>query len=125
MKLHRDIGVSQKTAWFMLHRIRQAWSQADEHGSFSGPVEVDETYFGGKRKNMSNAKREALAGTGRGAVGKTAVVGAKDRATNQVVAKVVQSTDKETLQGFVTDHSERMDHLHGRCRSLRGAAKRA
>ena len=106
MKLHRDIGVSQKTAWFMLHRIRQAWSQADEHGSFSGPVEVDETYFGGKRKNMSNAKREALAGTGRGAVGKTAVVGAKDRATNQVVAKVVQSTDKETLQGFVTDHSE-------------------
>ena len=106
MKLHRDIGVSQKTAWFMLHRIRQAWSQADEHGSFSGPVEVDETYFGGKRKNMSNAKREELAGTGRGAVGKTAVVGAKDRATNQVVAKVVQSTDKETLQGFVTDHSE-------------------
>lgn len=106
MKLHRDLGVTQKTAWFMLHRIREAWADADDHGSFSGPVEVDETFFGGKRKNMSNAKREELAGTGRGPVGKTAVVGAKDRATNQVAAKVVQSTDSETLQNFVKDHTD-------------------
>ena len=106
MKLHRDLGVTQKTAWFMLHRIREAWSVADDHGSFTGPVEVDETYFGGKRKNMSNAKREELAGTGRGPVGKTAVVGAKDRATNRVAAEVVRSTDSETLQGFVKDHAD-------------------
>ena len=102
MKLHRDLGVSQPTAWFMLHRIREGWK--DSSGSkFSGPVEVDETYMGGKRRNMSNSKREQL--TGRGAVGKTAVVGAKDRATNKVAAKVVRSTDKETLQGFVRDHA--------------------
>ena len=89
-------------------------------------MEVDETYFGGKRKNMSNAKREALAGTGRGAVGKTAVVGAKDRATNQVVAKVVQSTDKETLQGFVTDHSESHAIIYtDDAAAYEGAAKRA
>ena len=106
MKLHRDIGVSQPAAWFMLHRIREAWAQdADDSGDFSGPVEVDESYFGGKRANMSNAKRKALADTGRGAVGKTAVVGAKDRASNRVRAKVVESTDAPTLQGFVGDHA--------------------
>ena len=54
---------------------------------------------------MSNTKRKELAGTGRGAVGKIAVVGAKDRATKRVRAKVVESTDKATLQGFVIDHT--------------------
>ena len=96
----RDIGVSQKTAWFMLMRIREAWA-ADACGPYSGPVEFDEAYFGGKRKNMSNAKRREL--SGRGPVGKTAVVGAKDRASNQVAARVVQSADADTLQGFVTE----------------------
>ena len=104
MKLQRDIGVSQPTAWFMLHRIREAW--AGENGEpFDGPVEVDETYFGGKRKNMSKAKRKELAGTGRGAVGKTAVVGMKDRDSNMVTARVVDETDAHTLQGFVGDHA--------------------
>ena len=103
MKLHRDLGVSPPTAWFMLHRIREGWKDSGSNGQFSGPVEVDETYFGGKRKNMSNAKREEL--TGRGPVGKTAVVGAKDRESNRVAAKVVASTDKDTLQGFVKDHA--------------------
>ncbi len=103
MKLHRDLGITQKSAWFLSHRIRAALSQGDT--LFAGPVEVDETYMGGKRRNMSNAKREELADTGRGAVGKTAVVGARDRATNKVAAKVVTSTDKGTLQGFVKDHA--------------------
>ena len=61
--------------------------------------------MGGKRRNMSNAKRKELAGTGRGAVGKVAVVGAKDRASNRVAAKVVVSTDKPTLQGLVVEHT--------------------
>ena len=103
MKLHRDLGVTQSTAWFMLHRIREAWNHETE--TFAGPVEVDETFMGGKRANMSNAKRRELAGTGRGAVGKVAVVGAKDRATKRVVARVVESTDKLTLQGFVVEHT--------------------
>ena len=106
MKLHRDIKVTQKTAWFMLHRIREAWSGECADVPFAGPVEVDETHMGGKRKNMSNAKREELADTGRGAVGKTAVVGAKDRESNQVAAKVIESPDAPTLQGFVADHAE-------------------
>ena len=103
MKLHRDLGITQKSAWFLAHRLRSALSK--DGMPFDGPVEVDETYIGGKRGNMSNAKRKTLADTGRGAVGKTAVVGAKDRATNKVAAKVVRSTDKETLQGFVKDHA--------------------
>ena len=54
---------------------------------------------------MSNAKRKELTDTGRGSVGKTAVVGAKDRASNRVSAKVVKATDKSTLHGFVIDHA--------------------
>ena len=103
MKLHRDIGVSQPTAWFMLHRIREAWA-AENDDPFDGPVEFDETYVGGKRRNKSNAERKEAAG--RGPVDMTAVVGAKDRATNQVSAKVVQDTDKATLQEFVADNAE-------------------
>ena len=108
MKLHRDIGVSQRAAWFMLHRIREAWGEDDGEEPFDGPVEVDETYIGGLRKNMSNAKRKALreAGAGRGAVGKMAVVGIKDRATNKVRAEVVPETDAETLQDFVEENTE-------------------
>ena len=103
MKLHRDLGITQKSAWFLAHRLRSAMSQ---NGTlFAGPVEVDETYVGGRRANMSNARRKELADTGRGPVGKTAVVGAKDRVTKQVSAKVVTSTDKDTLQGFVKDHA--------------------
>ena len=106
MKLHRDIGVSQPTAWFMLHRIREAWAR-EVPGGFSGPVEADETYFGGRRRNMSNARRKERADTGRGAVGKTAVVGIKDRETNQVRAQVIERTDTATLQGFVRNNADR------------------
>ena len=103
MKLHRELGITQKSAWFMLHRLRKAAEASN--GAFAGPVECDETYMGGKRANMSNAKRKEPAGTGRGAVGKTAVVGAKDRATKQVRAQVVADTDKPTLQRFVVEHT--------------------
>ena len=103
MKLHRDIGVSQKTSWFMVHRIREAWAGGGE-GPFDGPVEFDETYMGGKRKNKSNAERKEA--EGRGPVDMTAVVGAKDRATNKVNAKVIADTDAKTLQGFVAENAD-------------------
>ena len=101
MKLHRELGIGQKAAWFMLARLRKAYES--EVDPFSGPVEVDETYIGGKEKNKHNSKKLRY---GRGTIGKTAVVGAKDRDTNQVSAKVVERTDKPTLQGFVTDHTK-------------------
>ena len=105
MKMHRDLGITQKSAWFLAHRIRRAWRMEPDADQFDGPVEVDETYVGGRRRNMSNAKRKALHNTGRGPAGKTAVVGMKDRSTNQVAAKVVELTNSNTLQGFVKDHA--------------------
>ena len=103
MKLHRDLEISQKSAWFMLHRIRQAW-EANDGTPFSGPVEVDESYFGGKRRNMSLSKRKGL--TGRGASGKTAVVAVKDRKSNKVRGKVIKNADRPTLQGFVMQNTD-------------------
>ena len=99
MKTYRDLGVTQKTAWFMNHRIRRAWKRDPDAQLFSGPVEADETYVGGLRRNMPKSARATL--TGRGAVGKVAVVGVRDRATNRVSAQVVQDTEGDTLKGFV------------------------
>lgn len=99
MKLHRELKIGQKAAWFMLHRLRLAFEE--DTGLFVGPVEADETHMGGRRKNKSKAKRREL--TGRGAVDMTPVAGAKDRETNRVRAKVVEGTDAATLQGFVRE----------------------
>ena len=104
MKVYREIGMRQATAWHLMHRIRESF----DNGSgkpFPGPIEADETHLGGKRKNMSNAKRKALRGTGRGAVGKTTVVGAKDRATNKVAARPIPSTASPYTAGFVAEHA--------------------
>jgi len=103
MKLHRELDITQKTAWFLSHRIRKACETPGSGPDFSGPVEIDETFIGGKRGNMSNSKRKELreAGAGRGGVGKSVVVGARDRASGKVVAEVVEATDSKTLQGFV------------------------
>ena len=108
MRIYRDVGIRQVTAWFLMQRIRECFTEGGDKVLFPGPVEANETYVGGKRKNMSNAKRKELAeaGAGRGTVGKTAVVGVKDRKTRQVRARVVESTDKPTLQGFVRDNAE-------------------
>ena len=104
LRLHRDLGISQKSAWFMAHRVRESWA-ADTAESMRGPVEVDETYIGGKAKNMhAKVRRERI--TGRGAVDKTAVVGVRDRSTGHVAARVVGDTTGPTLRGFVTEHSK-------------------
>ena len=100
MKIHRDLKVSQPTAWFMIHRIRETWNNADGGVAFQGPVEVDETDMGGKERNKHQSRKLKA---GRGPVGKVAVVGMKDRETNQVSAEVVESTDGLTLKEFVLD----------------------
>ncbi len=101
-ELGRSLGVTQKSAWFMLHRIRLAM----QTGSFlkmSGEVEVDETYIGGRARNMHAAdkKRRGISPAGgRAADGKTAVFGMRER-DGQVRTAVVGDLSRKTIQGHI------------------------
>src|SRR5258707_9157553 len=113
-ELHRDLGVSQKSAWFMLHRLRLVIKtpQTDIQvgSSDGGEVEVDETYVGGKAKNMHKRRKleiqrkhsemPAWKATDR-YPGKTPVMGILDRNTRQVRAKVVPNVRRQTLQNEI------------------------
>ena len=101
MKLHRGLGITQKSAWFLAHRLSKALEASG--CQFTATVEVDESYFGGRERNKRRSKK---LNAGRGTVGKTAVVGARDRDSNDITAKVVRSTDGQTLQSFVRNNSK-------------------
>ena len=98
MHLHRDLGISQKSAWFMGHRIRKAWEQGRER--YEGPVEFDEAFFGGREKNKHWDKR--LHEDWRS--GKTPVVGVRDQSSGQVSARVAKDISSEELLPFVEQH---------------------
>jgi transposase-like protein len=102
-ELARDLGITQKSAWHMLHRIRLAM-QMGTFEKLSGEVEVDETYIGGKARFMHKDKREAMI-KGRGSVGKVAVMGLLER-NGKVRAKVIGNTTRETLHSEVKEHVE-------------------
>ena len=102
-ELARAIGVQQKSAWFMLHRIRVAM-EIDDPEKFDGPVEADTTYVGGRAENMHKAKREKII-KGRGSVGKAPVHGLIQRKTetetSKVRAIVLSREDGDTLTGEI------------------------
>nr|VFJ78736.1 MAG: Transposase [Candidatus Kentron sp. FW] len=96
LQLSKEIGITQKSTWFMLHRLREACGDSLE--AFDGTVEIDETYVGGREKNKHGSKKLRA---GRGAVGKEAVVGIRQRGTGNVKASQVSDTTKETLHSMV------------------------
>ncbi len=117
-EIHRAIGVTQKTAWFMMHRIRLAM-QSGSIEKLSGHVEADETYIGGKARNMHKSKRKEKI-TGRGSSGKVAVMGLLER-HGKVKTKIVPDTSSRTLQVEVRENVEPGSEVHtDALRSYRG-----
>jgi transposase-like protein len=130
-ELARTLGITQKSAWFMLHRIREVMKGDKAHkfgGSDGGPVESDETFIGPNPYKMHRSRKLNLRhGRGQGKrygyVEKTAVFGVLDRELRQVRAKVVPNVKRETLQNAILDNVEHgsavytdsgvgFDHLH-------------
>jgi transposase-like protein len=100
-ELGRALGTTQKSAWFMLHRIRLAM-QTGTFGKLSGEVEVDETYIGGKARNMHKHDRKQRI-KGRGMGGKTSVAGVLERG-GEVRTMILEDTKRPTLEAHVQKH---------------------
>jgi transposase-like protein len=99
-EIKRTLGITQKSTWFMLHRIRWAMREESKHtmgGNWQSPIEVDETFIGGRLKNMHSKKRLALGQEDH----KIAVMGMLNRETREVRAKVVPNVKRETLQAEI------------------------
>lgn len=98
MKLHRDLGITQKSAWHLGQRIRKSFEDAQKD-KMQGPAEIDETYIGGSAKNKHQFKREHIGG---GPKGKDVLMGIKDREKNQIRAEHIPDNRGTTIKPFIT-----------------------
>jgi transposase-like protein len=99
-ELHRALGVTQKTAWFLLHRVRLAMQDDLSGGSLEGEVEIDETFIGGKARNMHKDRKRRVQAEGRNTGGKAVVLGMLERG-GRVRASVVPDRTKGSIQPIV------------------------
>jgi transposase-like protein len=108
-ELHRDLGITQKSAWFMLHRVRHALHVGSFDKKLCGVIEADETFIGGLAKNMHRERRRRVI-TGGGGVNKTPVMGLLERHDGKkhstVRAEVVQNVQRETLHPIIHKNVE-------------------
>src|SRR5580704_3963642 len=116
-EVSRDLGISQKSAWHMMHRIRLAMQDDLTGGMLSGDVEVDETFMGGKARNMHlDRKKKAFSGKRGGDVNKTIVPGILERETEgkpkRVRATVMADRKVNTIRPKVAAHVEPGSSLH-------------
>jgi transposase-like protein len=115
-EIHRAIGVTQKTAWFMLHRVRLAMQDSDTGGKLGGDVEVDETYVGGKARNMHKRKRERIGISQHNSMtGKVAVMGLLERHGDngsKIRLEVIAGRKAHQLRPSIEKHVERGATVH-------------
>jgi transposase-like protein len=111
-EIHRAMGVTQKTAWFMLQRARLAMQDDRKGGKLSGEVEIDESFIGGKARNMhQSSKAKKLEGKRGGAVGKIGVQGLLERG-GMIRAHVINDSRIETVVPNVEENVEKGAHVY-------------
>ena len=122
-----ELGIAKNTAWFLNHRIRKAFennvNSSKKGRKFTGEVEFDETFIGGKAANIKKSTKERFKkrGGGQGGAGKQIVIAARERASGKVISEVIEDRTKKSMQGFVESVAdENAVVLTGEARAYKG-----
>jgi len=108
LQISRQLGITQKTAWMLCHKIRKMWRMPVKR-TLSGEVEIDETYIGGLERNRHASQKLRI---GRGTVGKQAVVGVRDRYSKRIVGKVVNNVSRKILHDIIRRTVKQGSHIY-------------